>query len=157
MRLPGGERISTDRSGSEDPGSAWWPLPQEYPITSPLGWRTDPLTGEASWHGGTDIAAPQLCASISDLHWAAAENHRIFTLSPDLQSKEKKSDNTDSRLSGFHAYDFFASDLPANQSNPYDTGPLFHLDTEFIAIEAALRNPFPIFIPSLGDRDTEGD
>ena len=24
MRLPSGERISTDRSGSGDPGSAWW-------------------------------------------------------------------------------------------------------------------------------------
>ena len=27
-------------------------------ITSPFGYRTDPLTGEVSYHTGTDIAAP---------------------------------------------------------------------------------------------------
>lgn len=53
-----GEIIDVGLGREVHPGSAWWPLPQEYPITSPFGWRTDPLTGEASYHGGTDIAAP---------------------------------------------------------------------------------------------------
>ena len=53
-----GEIIDVGLGREVHPGSAWWPLPQEYPITSPFGWRTDPLTGETSYHGGTDIAAP---------------------------------------------------------------------------------------------------
>ena len=52
-----GEIISPDTVW-EGMGIFQWPLPQEYPITSPFGWRTDPLTGETSYHGGTDIAAP---------------------------------------------------------------------------------------------------
>ena len=54
-----GEIIDVGLGREVHPGSAWWPLPQEYPITSPFGWRTDPLTGETSYHGGTDIAAPR--------------------------------------------------------------------------------------------------
>ena len=35
-----------------------WPLPQSFVITSQFGYRTDPFTGEISYHSGTDIAAP---------------------------------------------------------------------------------------------------
>ncbi|MCO7110827.1 hypothetical protein NIA69_19130 [Gemmiger formicilis] len=28
-------------------------------ITSPQGYRTDPITGETSYHSGTDIAVPE--------------------------------------------------------------------------------------------------
>lgn len=48
-----------------DPDSDWigtdifaWPLPQNFSITSSFGYRQDPFTGEISYHGGTDIAAP---------------------------------------------------------------------------------------------------
>ena len=36
-----------------------WPLPQDFTITSPFGERVDPITGEVSFHTGTDIAAPE--------------------------------------------------------------------------------------------------
>lgn len=39
-------------------GRLQWPLPVAGSITSPFGYRTDPLTGEISYHSGTDIAAP---------------------------------------------------------------------------------------------------
>lgn len=35
-----------------------WPLPQSFTITSQFGYRTDPFTGEISYHSGTDITAP---------------------------------------------------------------------------------------------------
>lgn len=35
-----------------------WPLPQNFTITSPFDERIDPITGAASFHTGTDIAAP---------------------------------------------------------------------------------------------------
>ena len=35
-----------------------WPLPQSFTIISQFGYRTDPFTGEISYHSGTDIAAP---------------------------------------------------------------------------------------------------
>ena len=48
-----------------DPDTDWtgtgifaWPLPQSFTITSQFGYRTDPFTGEISYHSGTDIAAP---------------------------------------------------------------------------------------------------
>ena len=48
-----------------DPNTEWegigifqWPRPQSYTITSLFGYREDPFTGEISYHGGTDIAAP---------------------------------------------------------------------------------------------------
>ena len=56
--LTAGGGIMQPDTGWEGTGIFQWPLPQEYPLTSPFGWRTDPLTGEASYHGGTDIAAP---------------------------------------------------------------------------------------------------
>lgn len=36
-----------------------WPLTVDGTITSYFGTRSDPITGEISTHGGTDIAAPQ--------------------------------------------------------------------------------------------------
>ena len=36
-----------------------WPLPRDYTITSPYGYREDPTTGQISFHSGTDIAAPE--------------------------------------------------------------------------------------------------
>jgi murein DD-endopeptidase MepM/ murein hydrolase activator NlpD len=33
-------------------------LPVSGVISSPLGWRKDPINGEMKYHGGTDIAAP---------------------------------------------------------------------------------------------------
>lgn len=35
-----------------------WPLQQNGSISSPFGYRTDPISGEHKLHGGTDIAAP---------------------------------------------------------------------------------------------------
>ena len=40
-------------------GALQWPLTIPGTITSPFGYRTDPITGEASYHSGTDIAAPE--------------------------------------------------------------------------------------------------
>ena len=40
-------------------GVLQWPLPIAGTITSPQGYRTDPITGEISYHSGTDIAAPE--------------------------------------------------------------------------------------------------
>lgn len=34
-------------------------LPIRGTITSPMGWRRDPINGEMRYHAGTDIAAPQ--------------------------------------------------------------------------------------------------
>ena len=39
-------------------GALQWPLPVAGTITSPQGYRTDPITGETSYHSGTDIAVP---------------------------------------------------------------------------------------------------
>lgn len=39
-------------------GEMAWPVPGQYRITSSFGGRADPITGAASNHGGTDIAAP---------------------------------------------------------------------------------------------------
>lgn len=44
--------------GSGD-GSLQWPLPIAGSITSPFGYRTDPISGESSYHSGTDISAPE--------------------------------------------------------------------------------------------------
>lgn len=40
-------------------GALQWPLPIAGTITSPQGYRTDPFTGEVSYHSGTDISAPE--------------------------------------------------------------------------------------------------
>ena len=31
------------------------PFPGGFAVTSPFGWRTDPITGEDAWHGGIDL------------------------------------------------------------------------------------------------------
>jgi len=42
-----------------------WPAPGYYHITSPFGWRKDPVTGEHTLHTGMDIAAPMGAKTIS--------------------------------------------------------------------------------------------
>ena len=54
----GGKPIVPDTSW-EGTGIFQWPLPRDYTITSPFGYREDPITGEISFHSGTDIAAPE--------------------------------------------------------------------------------------------------
>lgn len=53
--MGGGEQETT----WEGTGIFEWPLPGDFSITSPFGYRTDPITGEASFHDGVDIAAPE--------------------------------------------------------------------------------------------------
>ena len=36
-----------------------YPLPQEYPISSHFGWRTNPVTGKQELHDGVDFATPE--------------------------------------------------------------------------------------------------
>ena len=55
MLMGGGEQETT----WEGTGIFEWPLPGDFSITSPFGYRTDPITGEASFHDGVDIAAPE--------------------------------------------------------------------------------------------------
>ena len=57
MLTNGGKPIVPDTSW-EGTGIFQWPLPQDYSITSPFGYREDPITGQISFHSGTDIAAP---------------------------------------------------------------------------------------------------
>ena len=54
----GGQVIDPD-TGWEGTGPFQWPLPQDFPISSPFGRREDPFTGEIAYHSGTDIAAPK--------------------------------------------------------------------------------------------------
>ena len=53
--MGGGEQETT----WEGTGIFEWPLPGDFSITSPFGYRTDPITGEVSFHDGVDIAAPE--------------------------------------------------------------------------------------------------
>lgn len=52
LMAPGMDTVFAD-------GALQWPLPVEGTITSPQGYRTDPITGEISYHSGTDIAVPE--------------------------------------------------------------------------------------------------
>ena len=54
----GGGEIMNPNTDWEGVGIFQWPLPQSYTITSLFGYREDPFTGEITYHGGTDIAAP---------------------------------------------------------------------------------------------------
>ena len=56
--VSGGGEIMDPNTDWEGIGIFQWPLPQSYTITSLFGYREDPFTGEISYHGGTDIAAP---------------------------------------------------------------------------------------------------
>lgn len=52
LMAPGMDTVFAD-------GALQWPLPVAGTITSPQGYRTDPLTGKTSYHSGTDIAVPE--------------------------------------------------------------------------------------------------
>ena len=54
----GGGEIMNPNTDWKGIGIFQWPLPQSYTITSLFGYREDPFTGEITYHGGTDIAAP---------------------------------------------------------------------------------------------------
>ena len=54
----GGEILAPGSDASLADGRLQWPLPVEGAVTSPQGYRTDPITGETSYHSGTDIAVP---------------------------------------------------------------------------------------------------
>ena len=58
MLTNGGKPIVPDTSW-EGTGIFQWPLPKDYTITSPFGYREDPINGQISFHSGTDIAAPE--------------------------------------------------------------------------------------------------
>ncbi len=55
---PGGGEVLSPSSGWQPTGSLQWPLTITGTITSQFGYRTDPISGETSYHSGTDIAAP---------------------------------------------------------------------------------------------------
>ena len=55
----GGEVLAPGSDTTLADGALQWPLPVAGTITSPQGYRTDPITGEVSYHSGTDIAAPE--------------------------------------------------------------------------------------------------
>lgn len=56
-----GDSVKSYPSGGSFVGTGIfaWPLTVDGTITSYFGTRADPITGEVSTHGGTDIAAPQ--------------------------------------------------------------------------------------------------
>ena len=55
----GGEILAPGSDTTLADGALQWPLPVAGTITSPQGYRTDPITGEVSYHSGTDIAVPE--------------------------------------------------------------------------------------------------
>ena len=55
----GGEILTPGSDTTLGGGALQWPLPVAGTITSPQGYRTDPITGETSYHSGTDIAVPE--------------------------------------------------------------------------------------------------
>ena len=55
----GGEILTPGSDTTLGGGALQWPLPVAGTITSPQGYRTDPITGEVSYHSGTDIALPR--------------------------------------------------------------------------------------------------
>ena len=55
----GGEVLAPGSDTTLADGALQWPLPVAGTITSPQGYRTDPITGETSSHSGTDIAVPE--------------------------------------------------------------------------------------------------
>lgn len=55
----GGEIMEPGSDTMLADGTLQWPLPVAGTITSPQGYRTDPITGETSYHSGTDIAVPE--------------------------------------------------------------------------------------------------
>jgi len=57
--VSGGGQILSPIGAPVGTGIFQWPLPKAFAITSPFGYRQDPVTGELSYHSGTDIAAPE--------------------------------------------------------------------------------------------------
>lgn len=57
--VQGGGEILSPAGGWQPTGSLQWPLTITGTITSQFGYRTDPISGETSYHSGTDIAAPE--------------------------------------------------------------------------------------------------
>ena len=55
----GGEVLTPGSDTTLADGALQWPLSAAGTITSPQGYRTDPITGETSYHSGTDIAVPE--------------------------------------------------------------------------------------------------
>ena len=55
----GGEILEPGSDTTLADGALQWPLPVAGTITSPQGYRTDPITGEISYHSGTDITVPE--------------------------------------------------------------------------------------------------
>lgn len=55
----GGEVLTPGSDTTLADGALQWPLPVAGTVTSPQGYRTDPITGEVSYHSGTDIAVPE--------------------------------------------------------------------------------------------------
>ena len=55
-------RKQVDYNGGGSPVSTsgiWgYPLPREYPVTSPFGWRWHPIYGQQILHSGVDLGAP---------------------------------------------------------------------------------------------------
>lgn len=54
----GGGEVMAPAGAWQPTGSLQWPLTITGTITSQFGYRTDPISGETSYHSGTDIAAP---------------------------------------------------------------------------------------------------
>ena len=55
----GGGEVMAPAGDWQPTGALQWPLTIPGTITSQFGYRTDPISGEASYHSGTDIAAPE--------------------------------------------------------------------------------------------------
>ncbi len=54
------QNSSSSSSSNKNPytgGKLLWPVPVYKRISSPYGWRSDPFTGEKTFHGGMDISA----------------------------------------------------------------------------------------------------
>ena len=54
-----GELMTPGSDATLADGRLQWPLPVAGTVTSPQGYRTDPITGKISYHSGTDIAVPE--------------------------------------------------------------------------------------------------
>ena len=54
----GGGEIMEPSDGWHSTGTLQWPLTIAGTITSQFGYRAEPISGETSYHSGTDIAAP---------------------------------------------------------------------------------------------------
>lgn len=51
-------KLQAGRKGGVSGSITTWPLPGNYEISDPFGWRIHPITHQKSLHTGTDIVAP---------------------------------------------------------------------------------------------------